>query len=253
MLEHIELLKLISAIIIYVTAISAGAYPFLKKIKSSHGLEFPLSEALAAGIFLGAGLLHMLSDSSADFVEEGYTYPIAFLIAGGTFLTLLLLEHVSREFYKDHKKSTNAFAIIATLMLSIHSFLAGGALGLTHTLSSLLIILIAIMAHKWAASFALAVQISKSKLELKSGIFLFLIFASMVPLGILFGNAAINNLSSYPLLEPTFSAIAAGTFLYLGTLHGLKQSVLVEKCCNLKQFSFVIVGFIGMAIVAIWT
>ena len=48
-------------------------------------------------------------------------------------------------------------------------------------------------------------------------------------------------------------AASAGTFLYLGTLHGLSRAVMVQQCCNLKQYTFVIIGFSLMAIVAIWT
>jgi len=48
------------------------------------------------------------------------------------------------------------------------------------------------------------------------------------------------------------SALAAGTFLYLGTLHGLENATLVKPCCDLKRFYFVILGFGVMAVVAIW-
>ena len=37
----------------------------------------------------------------------------------------------------------------------------------------------------------------------------------MTPLGILFGQA-VHNYVSNPFIEPTFTAIAAGTFIYTG-------------------------------------
>ena len=63
--------------------------------------------------FLGAGLLHMLADASSDFYAANIHYPLSFLLAGGTFLILLLLEHIGREIY-EHHGTNNAFAILAT-------------------------------------------------------------------------------------------------------------------------------------------
>ena len=109
------------------------------------------------------------------------------------------------------------------------------------SLSTAALILIAILAHKWAASFSLAVQINKSTLSLKTGVLSFAVFAIMTPIGILLGNT-VADLAGQNAIEPLFTAMAAGTFLYIGTLHGLKRSVMVERCCNLRDFSFVIIG-----------
>ncbi|HJO92655.1 MAG TPA: ZIP family metal transporter [Victivallales bacterium] len=245
--------KLFSILLIFIITISAGFYPFFKRIKSERDFDFPIGESLAAGVFLGAGLLHMLSESVKGFNSNGYSYPFPFLLAGGVFLLLLFLEHLTREMYEhSHGESSSGFAVLAVVMLSIHAFLAGAALGLSNSMSIFIIILIAILAHKWAASFALAVRITKSALSTKTGIVLFIIFSLMVPIGITFGDIISHGLVKHTLLEPIFTALAAGTFIYFGTLHGLKRSALVE-CCNLKQFNFVLLGFAIMAIVAIWT
>ena len=245
-------IKLGAALLIFIITLVAGFYPFLKRIKTNQGHSFPIGESLAAGIFLGAGLLHMLGDASHAFYQLHYDYPIAFVIAGAVFLFFLLLEHVGRELYQ-HQGSGNAFAILAVAMLSVHSFFTGAALGLSDSLSVVIMVWLAIIAHKWAASFALAIQINKSDLSLKVGIALFLLFAIMVPLGIICGNSITTMLSNNPLIEPVFSAIAAGTFLYLGTLHGLEQATLIKQCCNLHRYYFVILGFTIMAVVALWT
>lgn len=246
-------IKAISCLLVLAVAFISGIYPFMKRLKDQSGHGFPIGESLAAGVFLGAGLMHMLGDSAQEFASKGFDYPFPFLLAGTTFLLLLFIEHVSREVYEHRSASSPTFAVLAVVMLSIHSFLAGAALGLSDSISVVIILLLAIVAHKWAASFSLAVQINKSSINMRLGFILFLVFAVMTPLGILFGSDITNHFSKYPLLEPIFSALAAGTFLYLGTLHGLKHSVLIEKCCDLKRFNFVIIGFAIMAIVAIWT
>ncbi|WP_108649612.1 ZIP family metal transporter [Dongshaea marina] len=249
----IYVFKLISVLLILLVTVLAGLYPFLRKFREGHGPEFPAAEALASGVFLGAGLIHMLGDASGDFAGQGIEYPVAFLLAGLMFLLLLWFEHLGREYYEHDGSRSPAFAILAVVLLSVHSLLAGTALGLSGSFSVMVMILIAILAHKWAASFALAVQLSKSSMSLAKGIAWFCLFAVMVPLGVLMGSMVLRHMESYPLLEPIFNSLAAGTFLYLGTLHGLKQAIMVEKCCNLKNFSFVILGFTLMAVVAIWT
>ena len=246
-------MKLLAIILIVLTAFAAGTYPILKRLHSNRGYQFPLGEALAAGVFLGAGLMHMLANSAKTFFDKGYNYPIPFLLAGITFLLLLWLEHLGDEIYTHKDTNNSGFAILAFVMLSIHSFLVGTALGLSSQLSVIIVLLLAILAHKWAASFALAIQISKSTLSIHIGIILFLIFVSMTPLGILTGDIVAHGLNKASLLEPVFSALAAGTFLYLGTLHGLSHSIMIRKCCKPKYFSFVILGFILMALVAIWS
>ncbi|MED7820163.1 MULTISPECIES: ZIP family metal transporter [unclassified Francisella] len=240
---------IILLVILLVTIIS-GIFPFIKKA-SNPTFEFPIGDALANGIFLGAGLIHMLGDSASDFASLNVKYPFAFLIAGVTILLFLLIEHIGSSLSKANKNNLTFMAIMATIMLSIHSFFEGAALGLSEQTSIALIIFAAIMAHKWAASFALSISINKTNLRLAVRAILFILFTLMTPLGIILGQETLNYVSN-PYIEPVFTSIAAGTFIYLGTLHGLDKSVLIKGCCNTKQYFFVILGFAIMAIVAIW-
>ena len=251
MFEHLLFLKSFFILVILIVTAAAGAYPLLKKIWVSAQLTFPIGDALSAGVFLGAGLLHMLNEANVEFTRAGYMYPVAFLLAGFVFLLLLLFEHIGREIYY-HKKET-AFAILAMVMLSVHSFLAGAALGVSASFTVTVIIAVAILAHKWAAGFALSVQLSKSELTAKIGAVLYIIFALMLPLGVVAGQLTLLSVPHYQLIEPIFMALSAGTFLYLGTLHGLNRAVMIVNCCDLKQFTFVILGFVLMAVVAVWT
>lgn len=244
--------KILSVILIFVTTVLAGLYPFIRKYKTTKPLESPAAEALASGVFLGAGLIHMLGDASKAFLSQQIEYPIAFLLAGSVFLLLLWFEHLGRRLYEHGGSHSPAFAILAVIILSIHALLAGTVLGLSGSMTMMLMILIAILAHKWAASFSLAVQLSRSKMSFRQSIMWFALFSIMLPLGVGLGSGILEYTQTFPLLEPIFYSLAAGTFLYLGTLHGLQQAIMVEKCCDLRNFSFVVIGFLLMAVVAIW-
>lgn len=243
-------LKLFFALSIFAVILLAGWYPFKKRLQHDAHFDFPIGETLATGVFLGAALLHMLPESTAMFHRLGYHYPFAYLITGGIFLLFLWLEHVGKELYHHHDAAHPAFAILAWIMLSIHSLVLGTALGFSQEYSLVIMLFLAIITHKWAESFAIAVQLNKSSLTTKKSIRFFLVFALMSPLGIFIGWYLGHGVETNTLLDPILIAVSAGTFLYLGTLHGLERCVMVQRCCNLRDFSFVIVGFLLMASVA---
>jgi solute carrier family 39 (zinc transporter), member 1/2/3 len=244
--------QLLVAMIILLTTIFSGVIPFIKRVNNPIGFSFPIGEAFANGIFLGAGLIHMLGDSAREFFYLKFDYPYPFLIAGTTVLFFLLIEHICVAISKGNKTKSSYFAIVATMMLSVHSFFEGAALGISSSLAIAGVIFLAIIAHKWAASFALSLTINQSKLKYKFRLILFITFAVMTPIGILFGQWTQVYFTN-PLIQPIFTAIAAGTFIYMGTLHGLERSIMITKCCNTKEYCFVIIGFIIMSIVAIWS
>lgn len=245
-----SILKLFFALSILATIFIAGWYPFKKRLQHGVHFDFPIGETLATGVFLGAALLHMLPESQAMFNQQGYDYPFAFIITGLVFLIFLWFEHLGKELYHHHDASHPAFAILAWLMLSFHSLVLATALGFSHDYAVIIMLFLAIIVHKWAESFAIAVQLNKSTLNTRQCVLFYLIFALMTPLGIFIGWYFEHDLETKSLFDPILVAASAGTFLYLGTLHGLERCVMVQRCCNLRYFSFVIIGFLLMALVA---
>jgi len=184
------------------------------------------------------------------FINLGYHYPFAYIITGIIFLVFLWFEHLGKELYHHHDANHPAFAILAWLMLSIHSLVLATALGFSNEYPVVIMLFLAIITHKWAESFAIAVQLNKSSLSPRKSMAFFLIFALMTPLGIFIGWYFEHGVETNSLFDPILVSASAGTFLYLGTLHGLERCVMVERCCNLRDFSFVIIGFLLMASVA---
>lgn len=245
---NIHLVNILFALAIFILVVISGALPFLKmKTKDKHHHDFSYGETIATGIFLGAALMHILPESNHQFIQQGIHYPISYLLAGLTFLFFLWLEHLSKELYQNNF-SQHAFIGVAWAMLSAHSFFEGSALGLSSELSVVLVLFMAIISHKWAEGFAMAVQLVKSHTSKKISLALYFVYALMTPIGILIGNYFQSP--DQNLFGPICMAISAGTFLYFGTLHGLERCVLVKRCCDLKHFSYVILGFLLMALVA---
>lgn len=237
---HLVSLKLIAATAVFLVPITAGAVPFILK-KQDQSFAFAKGEAFACGIFLGAGLLHMLNHALQDAIKVNFSSSTVLLCVGMTFLAMLLLEHISR-YFADHNRKF--LPLLATAILSIHSIAAGIALGMAHSAETLMVVLVAILSHKWAAGFALAILLAK---HLKNVWPAYIAFSLMTPLGIFFGQSLLSwhndDLSIYA------HAIAAGSFLYIGTLHGLKQAVLVDRCCDLKTFVWLLLGFGCMSLI----
>lgn len=248
----INALKIIFALVTFLVIIIAGWYPFKKRATSDHHVDFPIGETLATGVFLGAAILHMLPEANTLFVERGFQYPLAYIITGAVFLFFLWFEHLGKELYHHKNASHPAFAILAWAMLSIHSIMLGAALGLNQNNSMIIMLFLAIITHKWAESFAIAVQLTKSSLTRWQALIFFFTFSLMTPFGILLGWYFGHGVETNSLFDPILIAASAGTFLYLGTLHGLERCVMVERCCNLSDFSFVIIGFALMGAVAVY-
>ncbi len=72
--------------------------------------------AFAAGVFLAAGMVHMLPDADRVWNELGWEYPVAFALAGLAFTFMLLVEHVllpEQAHEEVHAPSGERFAHLA--------------------------------------------------------------------------------------------------------------------------------------------
>jgi len=246
-------LKAILVAVVVAVALMAGGPVLRRRAAPTQRRALGWGEAFAAGIFLGAGLIHMLGDADGDFAAAGVAYPFAPALCGAIVLLLLWIEHLGTRIAERQGGASPIVPLMAAVMLSVHSFLTGAAFGVSSTLAVTLIIFVAVLAHKGAASFALALELSKAAFTRRRMWVVFVVFVVMFPIGAAVGQGIDALSGSHPLIEPVFSALAAGTFLYLGTLHGLASSPMIVRCCNLTEFGGAVAGFVLMAIVAIWT
>ena len=121
-------LKLLMVAVVVVISLATGR-PALMATRSDRSMPaLGFGEAFAAGIFLGAGLIHMLGDSQSAFDMAQVDYPFAMVICGSVMLLLLWIEHLANRGMEIPSGNSKLLPLTAVAMLSIHSLLMGAAL-----------------------------------------------------------------------------------------------------------------------------
>ena len=259
---NIELVKLISAAAIFLVGIVGGLLSKWLSSNKKSKLLFSLGNTFAGGVFLGAGLIHMLPDAQEGFqsIVGNSDYPWFALICVFGFLFIFFLERVLLHHSHDsdivQTKSSDKllYPYVLMLILSIHSIIAGIALGIEEKSVQIIIILLAVLAHKGTASFALGVSLLRGKTDKKKFISTISFFSFMTPLGIILGYLFSIFLSgnAEQRFEAIFDALAAGTFIYIAILDILNEE-FSERSRLISKYVLLLIGFGIMALVAIWT
>lgn len=250
--------KTLSLLAIFFTGLLAGLAPKRIGVSERGNQQLILSNAFSAGIFLGAGLLHMLPDAQENF--QAYAgeidFPFPTLVAGIGFILILLLEKAAlkgKEDVSGVSKDRLFYPLVLSLVLSVHSIIAGISLGLEATLLSATAIFIAIIAHKGAAAFALGVSLKEGNFTTYHYVIIIGFFAIMTPLGLGLGVAFSSNLSNNTSagFEALFDALAAGTFLYIAVVD-IMEEVFKKPSYRWIKVLLISSGFSLMALIAIW-
>lgn len=246
--------KSIAALIIFIVSMVIAIYLLKKQRTSKHSESFELGEALASGIFLGTAFFHMLPDAISlfDNLYGNLTYPVAEIICVSGFLILLFLERLS--LIKSGFQTQNTIPYLLSIILIIHAVTEGAALGIGNTFSEAMMLFIAIVAHKGSESFALCITLLKHELPFKRILLIVIFFSLMTPLGISLG-IAINQFTQARegmLAAAIFNAFAAGTFLYISTLHHIHFHQHARDTRGMVEFMSLVAGVSIMALIAFW-
>lgn len=249
--EWIELFSILFA------GLAGGFYPLFKRDQARSEEGFPGGQSFASGVFLALALTIMLPTGSHLFGKAfpGVDYPLSAIVAIASFLFLLGIEHFSEHMKADQNAGDDRISgptlpVIMIVMIAIPSFLLGTALGLS-TSTSAIFIFIAIMVHKGSAGFGLALNLARSTLTKVQSAIIYCFFLFSTPLGILVGSDVHEFISgpAMVVVKAFILSLAAGVFLYMGTLHGLRHAPLVENCNCRRGFILMLAGFILTALV----
>ena len=275
-------LKIIAVLAILAVGVVGGIIPLLAARHDTSRRFLSLGNALAGGIFLGAGFIHLLPEAG-EALEGVVDYPLAPLLAAVGVVALLLIDRVlfeaghAAEAGEDAATRQPIYPLVLLVVLSIHSVIAGIALGIESELAASLLVMIAILSHKGSAAFALMVSVQAAGADRARLKRVLAIFVVMTPLGIMLGTLASGFFEGHAalLVEGSFNALAAGTFVYVAILdvidaemfrtddriaHFVRSSLLgdddvpmpAQDTDRITKFVLISVGLVSMAILALW-
>ena len=137
--------------------------------------------------------------------------------------------------------SFNLTPYILLFALGFHGLFEGIALGVQSEISGTISLLIAIAAHKWAASLTLGISFVKAEVKSIQFYIMIGIFASIGPIGMIIG-LIITHMFSEEYIEGIFLAISTGTFIYVSCSEVLVEEFEKKDNKKLKFFAFMIGG-----------
>ena len=276
-------LKIVAAAAILVVGVVGGTIPLLAARHDASRRFFSLGNALAGGIFLGAGFIHLLPDA-AEALEGVGAYPLAPLLAAVGVVVLLLIDRVLFETTRSVGAAQGGgtaqpiYPVVLLVVLSIHSIIAGIALGLEAEVAASVLVMLAILFHKGSAAFALMVSVHASGADKRRLRTVLTIFVVMTPVGIGLGAVGLSLLEGRAamLIAGSFTALAAGTFIYVAILdvidaemsrlddrvaHFVRSALIgtddmpmpSQDTDRILKFVLVLGGLASMAVLGIWT
>ena len=267
-------LKLALLFAISAAGAAGGSLPLWRGGATGNPRILGWGNSFAAGVFLAAGLVHMLPDADRIWRELGFEFPMAFALSAMALTGMLLIEHVllpdhvheelhvpsDERFGADHghvhhdghHDALSAYS--ALVALSIHSLVGGLALGAEQDTTRVLVIFFAIFAHKSAEGFALGVSLARSSISKAQRGRLIALFASSTPIGGLIGIALGQTIEGRPaaLVEAVFLGVAAGTFMYVATFDVLRDE-FPHASGRFAKWLAMALGVVGMSLLAIWS
>lgn len=241
-------IKCIYLAIIFATGLVGGLLPlFFHRFRGVVWL-LPYAHGFSGGVFLATALCHLFPDTIKAQAEvlglyglDGDRYPIAGIGIMVGFFVVLLFEKVLIQghaheivFPKEKNEGSEqskhgAFRIVLYIsdrtfklrnallmlaMLSVHSVMAGIALGMMGSKTQARDMFIAIVSHKGVAALALGIQLYRYGATAWENACIIIFFASVTPIGIGIG-IALENTGAWTSF--VFEVLSTGAFLYVGT------------------------------------
>ncbi|XP_065510018.1 zinc transporter ZIP1 isoform X2 [Caloenas nicobarica] len=256
--------KLGSLVLLLLLPLGCGLAPLccFRQPPSSADARSPvlsLVSCFAGGVFLATCLLDLLPDylasitAALDGLHVTLQFPLPeFILAMGFFL-VLVLEQVALAQRDPPAVTEETRALLPAgavptpspqppgargavragllvLALALHAVLEGLALGLQEAEGAVLRVCLALLLHKCAVAFSLALKLLRGRLRAPAVAACLLLFAMMSPLGVGLGAAVAAGAGPRQrLCRGVLEGLAAGTFLYITFLEILPQELGVPQ------------------------
>jgi zinc transporter 1/2/3 len=264
--------KLLFGVATFAAAFFGGWLPLRQAQTSVDPRSLQRGNALAAGILLGIGIVHLLPEADTAWRAIMPDYPAAFVLAAVAFLAILFVEHVllpphhhkahegighGRTELPDefgaHVQTQYLYAYALLIALSIHSFVSGAALGMQHEAAKAFTIFVAIIAHKTTEGFALGVSMTRNNVHAPVALVFLILFASTTLVGIIAGVLVTDLFEAGAArgLEAGFLAFAAGTFIYIASLDIITEE-FTHGGDRWTKWCLALFGLALTALLALW-
>ena len=134
-----------------------------------------------------------------------------------------------------------------TGVLSIHTLIAGIAMGVCTDTDCVMPIFVGVLSQLWVVALALGISLHRSKVSRKIHFAVAIVWSSMLPIGILIGSLLVLFLPDDILLalQGFFVSLAAGTFIYVAVVDVILQEFTVQEY-KYQKFTLLILGFVAM-------
>lgn len=222
---------LMAALAHFLVILFTGALPLTWKLQ---GDLFDVFLSFGAGALLSAAFLHMIPSS----IPALGPLTGVFLLIG--YLLMVLIERFTMAHPCGEEACPNhRIGIVALFGLSVHSVIAGTALGVglasAVDTSTSIALLSAILVHKIPETLALMSLLAISGWAGWPAAAMLIVFASMGPSGILIGSFLEGE---SPAFLSAALAISSGTFLYIASADLLPHlhTKLKQKWRNFAAF-----------------
>ncbi len=193
------------------------------------------ANAAAGGFLLGAGLFHFLPEAHLHFEQlyPGHKFPYGFTLCAIGFVGILALERLlyDPDVHSPHEAGAITAAPVLAVALSLHAVLAGFAVGSKLVGLTVFALATALAVHKFAAAFTLGSILLRSGATKRTMIKVVGAFSIATPIGLALGTGFQHILSDRAglLVEASFDALAAGSFIYIAALDVIHETFFHKK------------------------
>ncbi|KNC51990.1 zinc transporter ZIP1 [Thecamonas trahens ATCC 50062] len=281
--------KLYALMLVFGVAMAGGLMAIRLQAYKHKDLVMELGNSLAGGIFLAAGMVHMLPEATAALYDAFPDLPVAPALCLAGMLLPLWVENVLMASPGSHGHGaeghghshggggghthglvearapgapgtspvgavTSAIVpYLIALLLGIHSLIEGIALGVENSEARASMILLAVLCHKGLAAFSLGVALTRASVPLPRFFQVMIFFSLMTPVGGLLGALASASVadSLQSELADLILAFASGTFVYVGLVEIVLVEVDPSKANVGLKFTTVVAGACLMTAIGI--
>lgn len=247
-------LKLVTALLLFLTSLLSGYASIALSTKYTRFRS--TGNAIANGVFIGVALFHLIPTTLHTFEALQYNEIVipTFGLIVASYACLLLIDKGLKRLSTKLNRILEAWTL--AIIISIHAFITGVTLGISETFALVWILFLAIIIHKSFETFALVVNLQRNLRNPIQVWLLMLLFVFISPFAILLGKTLTTGALAHfdTALTAWFNAIAAGTFLYIGTAHTAYEPIhtTFDGYQRYSQILATLTGVAIMGIAAIW-